>query len=193
MRKISKLATKLYQEHLAMFGPPSATFDYKTNQSDRDLGCPSHIQVLFWEPDNELNLTRFATVGMSDNTLDDDEHRAELHFSLIADLKPAEADTCSEFIVAVALSAFKTNNEFVWWSKITTEVPVPIFSDSTQLLLHPAFVKDGWDTIESGDRVVKIMNLVALTKEDSERADREGLTNLLNHLYDNNTSFFEPR
>ena len=193
MRKTSKLSTKIYQEHLAMFGEPGATFDFKTSQNDRDLGCPSHIQVLVWEPDNELNLTRFTTIGMSDVTLDDNEHRTELHFSLIADLKPAEIDACSEFIASVALSSFKTNNKFDWWNRITTEAPVPIFSDSNQLLLHPAFVKDGWDTIESGERVVKIMNLVALTKQDSERADKDGLTDMLNHLYDNNISFFEPR
>ena len=192
MKKPSKIVTKVYQEHLALFGEPSSSLKFKTpagNDLDR---CPGYIEVLVWSPDEELSMTTFATIGMSDKTIGDSEHRAELHFAVHDKLDDQMTDKISQFMAEVALSPFVSNTQADWW-KILPDLQVPGFPSASCVLFHPAFVKDGWDLIESGERQVKILNLVPLTKEEFTISQEKDLTAMLNHMYDNKINFFKPR
>ena len=178
---------KIYHEHIEHFGEPahSIVFDDRKQQSD---GLPSRIDVLIWIPDDQCEMTTFATIGMASLPLPKATHRAELHFAVRRSLDQTQIQEVSHFLANLAMYPFQIGEPLDWWHTLSNPGQIPLFFTAKCLLLHPRFVKDGWDTIITEEADVHILNVVPITQEEK---DLRNVSAILDRIQ--KVDIFEPR
>ncbi len=193
MLKPKPIVRQVYKEHISKFGEPSCSLRYDNPPHYDDEVYPSFIDVMVWNADEEVDITTFVTIGMSEKKMKGADYRAELHFSIEGKLKQSSIDKITIFMANVALYPFMNSTHFDWWHTLPNVNKIPEFKSGCGLLLHPAFVEDGWDVICTEESHVKIMNLVPLTKYECDIAAEKGIDCLLDYLVENEVNYFKPR
>ena len=161
----SSIAPRVYAEHLDQFGEPDncIVFDDKPMLSGEGAQIPSRIEVYAWHPTPDLDITTFATIGMSDKPMTGAKHRAELHFAVRKTLSEEEQHACSLFLANLATYPFQDNTSLDWWHTIQDPGNIPQFPNARSVLLYPRFVEDGWEEIHVDGLVVKILNVIPIS------------------------------
>ena len=193
MKKSTQIVEGVYQEHIAKFGEPSSSVRYDNPPSNNSEIYPSFIDVMVWQPEEDVNMTTFSTIGMSEKSMQGAEHRAELHFSVEGTVDEELASEITMFMANVSLYPFMNATFFDWWYTLPNVNENPGFPSAGGLLLHPAFVEDGWDLICTDEGQVKIINLVPITKEEHALSKEQGIDSMLDYMDEHEISFFKQR
>ena len=193
MNDSAKIVMQVYHEHISKFGEPARSVSYENPPSDSDDIYPSSIDVMVWSPDNEVNITTFATIGMSEKVMQGADHRAELHFSVEGTLGTELTSEITMFMANLSLYPFMNNTYFDWGYTLPGIGKVPGFPAAGSLLLHPAFMEDGWDLISTDDAEVKIINVIPVTQKEYMLSKEKGINAMLDYMDENNISFFQQR
>lgn len=193
MTKPSDLVKKVYWEHIDRFGEPSQSYRYDNPPTQEGADFPAFIDVIIWVPNEELNITTFATIGMSDKPMKGVDYRAELHMAVEGELDEATSGEMTRFLANLSLYPFSNNTYFDWWHTLPNAGVIPGFTSTQSILLHPAFVANGWDIICTEWAHVKILNVIPITKEEQLISKNQSVKALLDYMQENNISYFKRR
>jgi len=193
MHKAKPIVRQVYKEHISKFGEPSSSIRYDNPPHLDDEIYPSCIEVMVWDADEEVKVTTFATIGMSEKEMVGVNYRAELHFSIEGKLENKAVNVITKFMANIAVYPFINSTYFDWWHTLPNVNNIPEFKSECGLLLHPAFVDDGWDMICTEESHVKIINLVPLIKSECNIATEKGIDCLLDYMVENEVNYFKPR
>jgi len=193
VKKPTELVKAVYREHIQRFGEPDQSIRYDNPPSNDPDIYPSCIDVMVWPPEEGFNMTTFSTIGMSEKPMDGAEHRVELHLSIAESLSKELTSKITIFLANLSLYPFMNSTYFDWWHTLPNVGSIPGFESTPSILLHPAFVKDGWDLICAEGLHVKILNVIPITKEEHALSKEKSINELLDYLEDNKISYFERR
>jgi hypothetical protein len=186
------IVSHVYQETLARFGEPDAviTFDDPPPPDDR---WPARIDVLVWKDDAELDITTFATVDMCDRPMAHVEHRCEIHISVRRSADSMDLNSVACFCANLAVYPFANDTFFDWAQTINNPGRILYFPNCTGILLHPAFVEDGWDSLEFGGLKIHIMNAVPVSRQELDYRRENGPFSIFDFFVENETDLFTDR
>lgn len=170
MEKASKLLKTVYQEHINRFGEPDSALRFGGKEPlSGEEHIPDFIDILVWEPDEDIDIITFATVGMSDKPMPGAAHRAEVHFAVRGNYSREEISKTAAFLANIAVYPFLQNTSLDWLQLLSDPGEIPSFTEAEFILLHPEFVEGGWATIEEpGEELVKILNVVPITGQERD-------------------------
>jgi hypothetical protein len=143
---------------------------------------------LIWNANDECDITTFATIGMASLPLPKANHRVELHFAVRKSLEQSQISDVSCFLANLAMYPFQIGEPIDWWHTLSHPGEIPLFSTAKCLLLHPRFVKEGWDSIATDEGDVHILNAVPITKEEKDLRIVSAILDRLSEV-----DIFEPR
>jgi len=193
MIKPSEIVKKVYREHIEKFGEPTRSLRYDKKEPYDSNAYPPFIDVMIWSPEEDLNMTTFATIGMSDMPMKGADYRIELHMSVEGELDEETAANITIFLANLAQYPFINSTYFDWWHTVPNAGEIPGYKTTHSLLLHPAFVENGWDLICTDYGHVKIINVIPITKEEQLMSKEKGINFLLDYLEENEVSYFARR
>lgn len=194
MQKPSAIVKAVYWEHIRRFGEPSRSLRYDNPPAESpDVIYPPFIDVMVWEPEEDLNMTTFTTIGMCDKPMATVDYRVELHFSVEGPIDEGTTGKIATFLANLSLYPFMNKSYFDWWHTLPNVGAVPGFPSASAVFLHPSFVKNGWDIICTEYGHVKIMNVVPITKEEHALSRENGINGMLDYLEQNGISYFARR
>jgi len=191
--KPTELQKFVYWEHLERFGEPDASYRYDDPPESKTVEYPPIIDVLIWFADEDLNMTTFSTVGMSNLPMNGCDHRCELHFAVEGTTNESNNKIIGSFLGNLTLYPFMYSLFFDWWHVLNNPYEIPLFPDASSILFHPAFIKDGWEAIHHESAHVKILNIVPITKNENEFRKERGINALLDYFYENEINYFTNR
>lgn len=188
----SPIVCHMYAECVKHFGEPDhvITFDDPPPPDDR---WPERIDVLIWEDDQEVDITTFATVGMCDRSMENSDHRCEIHFSIRKPAAEMNLNSIASFCANVAVYPFAYSTFFDWAQTIKNPGPIPYFENCSALLLHPAFVEEGWDTVDYEGTRINIMNAVPVSESEVAHRQANGPYSIFDYLAENEIDIFSDR
>lgn len=188
----SPIVRHTYLETIDRFGEPDTviTFD---DPPPPDDSWPARIDVLIWHDDEDLDITTFATVGMCDRQMEHVEHRCEIHFSIRRPASEMDLNAVAWFCANIAVYPFARDTFFDWAQTINNPGPIPYFPNCTALLLHPAFVEDGWDKLEFEGTSIYIMNAVPVADRELEYRKANGPFSIFDYLAEHEIDIFQDR
>jgi Suppressor of fused protein (SUFU) len=188
----SPIARHVYRETLDHFGEPDAmiTFD---DPPPPDESWPPRIDVLIWFDDDEVDITTFATVGMCDRPLEKVDHRCEIHMAIRRPATELDLNSVAGFCANLATYPFANQTYFEWAQTIRRPGSIPYFPNCTALLLHPAFVEEGWDSLEFEGLEIRIMYVVPISNREVEYRDANGPHSIFDHFADHEIDVFVDR
>lgn len=189
----SEIVKLVYREHINNYGEPSKSWRFDNPPSGETKSLPSIIDVLVWPPENNIDMTTFATIGMSEKPMSGVNYRAELHFAVEGELDERAINKITIFLANLCMYPFKNSTFFDWWHILPNSGNIPEFPSASSVLLHPAFVKGGWELITTEFGQVKILNVIPITKFEYNLSKENGVNQLLDYLDDNKISYFAPR
>lgn len=161
--KISEIKSQIKSEYNHYFGPELKYYQFNNDEIPSDF--PQDIEVGIWEADEHFDLTSFATVGMSSAPMSGGS-RAELHFAIRQKLTESEQYEVALFLANLALYPFQVEDALDWWYSIEDAGGIPLFTSAQSVLLHPAFIENGWNFIGSTKEDIKILNVVPITEKE---------------------------
>lgn len=161
-----QIVREVYSAHLRNFGEPchSVTYDDAKNA----VAGPPRIDVMVWLPDAKCSVTTLSTIGMCAAPMEGAPHRAELHFAIRRALGRDEFVQCASFLANLAIYPFTNHTRLDWWHRLQSPGRIPLFPSARAILFHPPFVADGWDSIETTEATVKLLNVVPLSEEEAK-------------------------
>jgi hypothetical protein len=181
----ASILQQIHRAHIEHFGEPDQPLVFDgARQID---GFPDRVDVLIWNPDDECDITTFATIGMASLPLPKANHRAELHFAVRKSLEQRQLSDVSRFLTNVAMYPFQIGEPLDWWHTPSNPSEIPLFL-TAKCLLHPRFVNDGWDSIATNEGDVHILNVVPITKEEKDLREISAILDRLDEV-----DVFEPR
>ena len=193
MKYPSALVKAVYHDHITRFGEPARSVRYEDPAIDPSIAVPAFIDVMIWPADEELNITTFATIGMSGAEMSQSGLRVELHFSLEGKVDPETTNKITLFLVNLALYPFVNHSFLDWWHVIPGAGFIPHFTGMHSLLLHPAFVDEGWNHVCHETQSVKILNVVPITAQELELYRSAGIEGLRQYFEQQDINLFAPR
>ena len=193
MKQPSTLIKAVYQEHIARFGEPAQSVRYEDPPIDPSIAVPAFIDVMIWPADEELNISTFATIGMSDAEMSESGLRVELHFSLEGEVEPETTNKITLFLANLSLYPFVNRSYLDWWHVIPEAGSIPHFTGMHSLLLHPAFVDGGWNHVCHKTQSVKILNVVPITAKELALYRSAGIEGLQQYFEQQDINIFAPR
>lgn len=189
----SEIIRHVYKDTLDHFGEPDGSIRFCDPPPPPNSGWPERIDVFYWYDTDDLDITTFATIGMADKPMVGCQHRCELHFSLRKPAKAIDLNKVCDFCANIALYPFMNHTFFNWCQTLYNPGPIPYFPNCTALYFYPAFVEDGWDTIEFNETTIRIINLVPITSHEVKYKKQHNPFFLLDYFHDNNIDLFQDR
>ncbi len=177
---------QIYRDHLDHFGEPSHSIVFDDGKQ-RD-GFPDRVDVMVWDPDEECDITTFATIGMATLLMPRAKHRAELHFAIRRLLTGSERASVAKFMANLAMYPFQIGEAVDWWHTIANPGAIPLFTAAQCVLFHPRFIEDGWDNIQTDDGEVHLLNIIPITLEEKDLRKIDAILESLE-----GTDIFTPR
>lgn len=185
----SPIVREVHNEHLAYFGEPdeSIVFD---SPPPLDDSFPDRMDVFIWQPTEDCDVTTFATIGMADRPMQGAEHRAELHLGIRAVLDAAQRKKVARFMANVAMYPFYHRTHLDWWHRLRDPGVIPEFPSCSTLFFHPKFVEDGWDTINTEEGVVKLLNIIPTLQAEYDLGSAQ---KMVEYLAEHEVDLLAPR
>lgn len=193
MGKPSKIVKAVYHEHISHFGEPAQMIRYDDPPATDGALYPELVDVMVWPPEEDLDMTTYATIGMSEMEMNGPNTRAELHMALEGEVDKETSGKITMFLANLSLYPFINNTFFDWWHVIPETGPIPHFKGMHSVLLYPAFVENGWQTICIDGLHVKILNVVPITPAELSLYRNGGIDELLKYFDRSEINLFAPR
>ena len=192
--KASKLVAKVYREHIDHFGEPDKSLRFGEETCvEGEEHIPSLLDIFIWLPDKNIDITTFSTIGMSDKPMNGADYRVELHFAIRQNLQDNEISKTSTFLANLAVYPFLRDTFFDWYHILSNPLIIPNFKTANTILFLPAFVENGWDTIQSENQTVKILNAVPITDTEKGIVKNEGVNALYSYFETEQIDIFAGR
>lgn len=172
----NEITAQIKAEYKHYFGTEKTYYHFDNDEMPHEF--PRKIQVGVWEADEQFLITSFATVGMSRSPMRDGS-RAELHFAIRATLSEEQQHEVALFLANLALYPFQAKEPLDWWYTIEDAGKIPLFTAAQSILLHPAFIENGWNYLSSSKEEVKILNVVPITQEECSLGSVDEILNSL--------------
>jgi hypothetical protein len=173
MAALPHITQIVYREFLQHFGQPDVVVTYDAAQTEGVEAPPlEQILVMVWRPTPELDITTFGTVGMSARNVPGATYRLELLFSARGLLDDLLERQVTQFLANMAGYPWDHTHTLDWGHTLSDPGPIPAFPGCRAILFHPRWVPEGWDTVEHGKDVVRLLNAVPLTLREKEIALR---------------------
>ncbi len=188
----SPILVHLFEEHILQYGEPDLYYRFDQNNSSISNVLP-YLDVFVWEATEEVPVTTFSTVGMSDRAMDGAAFRCEIHFTVRGSLNEEECAEVAAFLANLAAYPFLQSTHFDHYHLVSPAVSIPKFHACRWGLFHPAFGQDGWDSTEYQGTVIKILNFVPLTETEVEMSKAKGVNAMLDWMYDRKVDIFTDR
>jgi hypothetical protein len=194
MGRPSQIVKSVYKEHINRFGEPNNSVRFGDGEPVKgEEHLPSFVDVFIWKSDEEVDINTFSTIGMSDKDMNGADFRSELHFSVRGHLTDAEITKINTFLANISVYPFIQDTHFDWFQLLSNPGQIPCFDKATSILFHPAFIENGWDTIENEEKLVKILNVVPITEDERQIMKDKGFSALAEHFEKNNIDLFQRR
>ncbi len=188
----SPIVRKMYHQTLERFGEPDGSIAFYDPPPPND-SWPQRIDVLYWKDTEDLDITTFSTIGMCDRPMRHAEHRCELHFSIRGRAETINMQKVSAFCANLAVYPFAHETFFDWAQLIKAPGDIPCFPSCRYLMLHPAFVKDGWDQVVIDGTKILIMNLVPLNESEVQYRAKHGPFSIFDYIVERQLDIFSDR
>ena len=184
---VAPILRDVYAAYLTQWGKPSRAIEFE-GASAPDATAPSlpGLDVFIWQAADQDDVTLFATIGMSATAMTGARHRAELHFAVLGPLSAESEQQAALYLANLSRYPFDHDTHLDWWHKIEDTGAIPEFTGFRAALLHPKFADTGLDTIESGEGLVKILNVVPLSPDEATKSPDA----LLKHFEDRGIDIF---
>ena len=117
---------------------------------------------------------------------------AELRLTVRGHLEGDDILAFSKFLANFTMYPFLHDFAVEWWNIIVDVGPVPVYPDSSTLLVHPE-PTDGAGHITMGDQTIKLFNLVPLNSLESRMVQNDGMVTFLDYLEQNKIDMLEIR
>lgn len=182
----SQILQDVYGAHVDHFGEPNDSWVF--DDGKRSDIYPNRIDVLVWGATTDCDITTFSTIGMSDREMLGAEHRAELHFAVRLTLPEEDRVAIARFLANLAMYPFQIGSFLDWWHIIADPGKIPLYSCAHCVLLHPRFVQSGWDTIQTAEGEVHILNVIPITREERALKEKARIADALSSV-----DMFSPR
>jgi hypothetical protein len=160
-----RIAQQVYRAHIEHYGEPDDSIVY--DDAKHPAVGPARVDVMIWLANKDLDVTTFSTIGMCTEPMEGTTHRAELHFAIRCRLEQKELRQCSLFLANLASYPFHHQTHFDWWHRLQHSGAIPLFPSASAILFHPRLVSDGWDTMQTDEGEVKILNVVPLNAREA--------------------------
>ncbi len=191
MTEPSELLRHVFDEHTNHYGDPDIHYPFDAAVVDGKKVL-DRLDVFAWHPHAEIPMTTFSTVGMADRPMTGCGHRCEIHLTLRAKLPAEDESEIAACLANLAAFPFLTKTFFDYWH-IVPDLHIPSFSLCSAGLFHPALTQNGWDMIAFENLSIKILNLIPITPEENDMAEKLGVDKMLDYLYDNKIDIFSGR
>lgn len=175
------------------FGDPE--FSMRMQGGD-DPRFPEVLDLYFWKPTEENELTTIATNGISQLPFHGKDHRCELHMYIAGELNESEIQPLTEFIANFSINPFVANDHFEEFQSFGLTGAIPSFPSCSALYLSGPFTEEGWDVMMYQEFPIHIYNMVPLTRDEHTilTANPEsGPEKLITHFQSNDVRIFERR
>jgi hypothetical protein len=133
------------------------------------------MDVMVWNPSEDVEMTTFSTIGMSALEMSGAAHRAELHFAIRLVLTSTQVHDVARFLANLACYPFLQSTHFDWWHKVRNPGRIPLFPGAAALLLYPKFVENGWEEVACEEGKVKLLNVVPISAAAADLQSRSSL------------------
>lgn len=154
---------------------------------------PTLKHVMVWPADDEVDVSTFQTIGMSERTIPDADYSAELHMGIRAFLRKPERERVSRYLANVAEYAFDHQRALDWWHTVSNPGEIPHFPGCKHLMLHPRFTEEGFDTVPDADGVVKVFFVVPITPLERHLLVDHGRDEFIDYVADKEIDLFSDR
>lgn len=185
----SPIVRAMYEELIRHFGEPDGSVTF-TEPPPPDESWPDRIDVLHWADTEDLDINTFATVGMCDRPMAHVAHRCEIHFSIRARAEDLDIPRICAFCADLTAYPFRNETFFDWTQTLVNPGGIPHFPNCRSIMLHPAFVKDGWDTMIFEGLKVQIMNVVPLTVAEMAYRKEHGPFSIYDYIIEHEIDLF---
>ena len=156
----------VYDQLIEHFDEPDHgfTFDGGNSVQETPDHYPQRVDVFAWDPDEEVDITSFATVGMASKPMFECEHRSEIHLGVRAKLDEQQLNQFAIFLANLSTYPFHRRTHFDWWHKIHRPGKLPLFKEPC-IVMHPGFSEETWDKMEFNGTEIKILNVIPISEE----------------------------
>ena len=190
--QVSRLYQKIESEYEKNFGVPNEVYKLYSES----LGDSTELQELsvsVWRPDENSDLTTFATNGLSAVKVGSSKIRCEFHLYIESELSLSLENELIQFLANLCLFPLTIKDKLQWWysGKLTGEVPG--FRNCNCFILHPPFSQDGWAQIKQGIEEVTLFNIVPLNDQEHLLKLEGGVEQFVNYLFENEVNIFSGR
>jgi hypothetical protein len=171
MVEVPALTRLVSKEHILRFGEPDLALAYDESKAlPATIPALKHLLVMCWRPTQEVDITTFATIGMSARPVPGASYRLELHFSLRGRIADDVERSVTRFLANLANYPWDHERALDWWHVLRNPGRIPAFPNCSSVLLHPRFTPEGWDHLHHENEVVRLLNVVPITEAERERA-----------------------
>jgi hypothetical protein len=194
MADIPEVTKAVYGDFIERFGEPDLALMY--DEHSAKAATPLHLEnvmVMAWRPTDDLEMTTFATVGMSARDVPGASHRLELVFSIGVRLDEDTESRATRFLANMAQYPWDHERALDWWHILRNPGPIPGFPGCSAILFHPKFVESGCDHVHFGETTVHLLNVVPITELERQRAVKDHPQRLMQALRDDGVDLFRDR
>jgi len=156
---------RLYHQLVDRWGEPTDLFVFDAREIEHPL-CLPLLFVPTWVADEQCDVTAFNTLGMSNLRMKGADYFTELHFAYRGCLSERRRLSVARKLADVAEYPFENTLKLDWWEIIPKTGEIPAFPGCRHLLLHTKFKKEGFDTIDDEEGLVKLLYVVPITPKE---------------------------
>lgn len=138
--------------------------------------------VMAWASDDEMEVTTFQTLGMSERLMRGASHFVELHMGIREQLSKEQRLEVARFLANVATYPFQWDLKLEWWEVLARPGKIPFFAGCPHLLLHPRLTPEGFDEVDDEEGTVKLLYLVPITPLERHLLVDHGREEFLEYL-----------
>lgn len=124
------------------------------------------VDVFVYRSSGEIPMTTLATVGMASRTMPGTAERAELHLTRRGRVSPAEENAIAVQLANLASHPWATKTAFARGHLIGLQRELPTFLGCHAVFLCGPFVEGGWDSIDTAEGTVRLLNVVPITEAE---------------------------
>lgn len=180
----------IFLEYSHRYGKADGYFSFETNMPQGK--SPSNIIIFYWVTKGPQSSTTFCTLGVSEHPMNNGE-RAEMHLTLKRKMNPDQIMDFCYFIANFAIYPFLHEFALTWWSLIIDVGQVPLYANSSALLIQPEFSDSELNDISIGEDSIRLYNIVPLTNNETQIAQHKGIPELLDYIVENEIDMLNIR
>jgi len=182
---------RLHSGLVMRFGEPSGWIIYDREMAVTPGRLPT-VHVGVWDPDEDCDVTTFATVGMSEVLMKGADYRVELTLGHRGPMDDTTRSKMTVFLANLSEYPFTHDLKLDWWERLSHPGPIPGFPGCPKLLLAPPFGGVPL-TFPAPDDDVRLLTAIPVTQEENDILATQGRDAFLDYWENAGVDIFAPR